>query len=61
MNIITTTAQNRAPGLYLTRGEIEVLALMGRTNFTIKQIKDAVQLLHTTDMIVIENFLRKTN
>jgi len=56
MNIITAT-QNSVAGLYLTMGEIEVLALMARTNFTIKQIKDAVQYLHTTDITTIESYL----
>lgn len=44
----------------LTKGEIEVLALMGKHKFTIKQIKDAIQFLQTTDMVVIENYLRST-
>lgn len=39
--------------------ELEVLALMARTNCSIKDVKDAVQLLKTTNIKQLEQFISK--
>jgi len=43
---------------YCSKGEVEVLALMGSLKVSIRDIKDAVQLLQSTDMNVIEKHLQ---
>jgi hypothetical protein len=50
-----------APKLYLSKGEMEVLALMAAKGVTIRQIKDAVQALRTTDMGIIASVLKNGN
>lgn len=50
-----------APRLYLSKGELEVLALMAAKGVSIRQIKDAVQALKTTDMSIIASVLKNGN
>jgi len=47
--------------LHLTKGELEVLALMAAKGVTIREIKDAVQAMRTTDMNIIATVLSNKN
>lgn len=52
---------NKQENTNLTDKELDVLALMARSSFSIRQIKDAVQLLQTTDIAIIEAYLQSQN
>lgn len=54
-------SQHILPSLFLTKGELDVLALMAAKGVTIRQIKDAVQALKTTDMELVSSVLNDIN